>query len=102
MIKIAVQRSLGSRIPDDVLRHNVELGVLTYDPQEPQLCSIVVYLDELIFVVPSSHPRAGEGKVSIRRLGADSFVTTIVSSPYLEIVIQTSKQTKSTLQMKIK
>src|SRR6478672_10592105 len=38
MIKIVVQRSLGSHIPDDVLRHNCELGVLTYDPQEPQLC----------------------------------------------------------------
>ena len=42
MISIAVQRSLGSHIPDDLLRHNSELGVLTYDPQEPQLHSIVV------------------------------------------------------------
>ena len=36
-IKITVQRSLGSRIPGDVLRHNSELGVLTYDPEDPQL-----------------------------------------------------------------
>src|SRR3984885_2027186 len=28
MIRIAVQRSLGSHIPGDVLRHNTELGVL--------------------------------------------------------------------------
>src|ERR1700730_14650765 len=48
MIKITVKRSLGSQIPGDVLRHSSELGVLTYDPQEPQLHSIVVYLDELI------------------------------------------------------
>ena len=32
MIRITVRRSLGSHIPDDVLRHNTELGVLTYDP----------------------------------------------------------------------
>ena len=37
MIKITVQRALGSHIPDEVLRHNVGMGVLTYDPQEPQL-----------------------------------------------------------------
>src|SRR6202142_3798526 len=37
MIRIAVQRSLGSHIPGDVLRNNSELGLLTYDPQEPQL-----------------------------------------------------------------
>src|SRR5713101_9407665 len=60
MIRIAVQRSLGSHIPGDVLRHNSELGVLTYDPQEPQLRSIVAYLDELLFVVPPTHPLAGE------------------------------------------
>jgi len=101
MIKIAVQRSLGSRIPDDVLRHNVELGVLTYDPQEPQLCSIVVYLDELIFVVPARHPLAGERQVSIRQLGAESFVAHNVSSPYREKVIQTFKRHKTPLHMDI-
>src|ERR1700675_2823338 len=63
MIRIMVQRSLGSHIPGDVLRHNSELGVLTYDPEEPQLHSIVVYLDELIFVVPPTHPLAGEPQV---------------------------------------
>jgi DNA-binding transcriptional LysR family regulator len=34
MIRIVVRRSLGSTIPDDVLKHNVEMGVLSYDPQE--------------------------------------------------------------------
>jgi DNA-binding transcriptional LysR family regulator len=101
MIKIAVQRSLGSHIPDDVLRHNSELGVLTYDPEEAQLHSIVVYLDELIFVVPPRHPLAGERQVSIRQLGAESFVAHIVSSPYREKVIQAFKRHKTPLHMDI-
>src|SRR6201993_3650077 len=50
MIKINVQRSLGSHIPDDLLRHNVELGVLSYKPDEPRLHSVVTYLDELVLV----------------------------------------------------
>jgi len=99
MIRIAVQRSLGSLIPDDVLRHNAELGVLTYDPREPQLHSVVVYLDELIFVVPPTHPLATEAQVSIRQLGAESFVAHIVSSPYREKVIQTFKRYKTPLHM---
>ncbi|PYV96795.1 MAG: LysR family transcriptional regulator [Acidobacteria bacterium] len=101
MIKIVVQRTLGSHIPDDVLRHNSELGVLTYDPQEPQLCSTVVYLDELIFVVPPSHPLARAQQVSIRQLGAESFVAHIVSSPYREKVIQAFKRHKTPLHMDI-
>lgn len=99
MIRIAVQRSLGSHIPGDVLRHNSELGVLTYDPQETQLHSVVVYLDELIFVVPPTHPLAGETEVSIRQLGAESFVAHIVSSPYREKVIQAFKRYKTPLHM---
>ena len=101
MIKIVVQRALGSHIPDDVLRHNSELGVLTYDPQEPQLCSTVVYLDELIFVVPPSHPLARAQQVSIRQLGAESFVAHIVSSPYREKVIQAFKRHRTPLHMDI-
>jgi DNA-binding transcriptional LysR family regulator len=98
-IRIVVQRSLGSQIPDDVRRHNCEFGVLTYDPEDPELASVVVYSDELIFVVPPQHPLARESQVSIRQLGAESFVAHIVSSPYREKVIQAFEKHKTPLHM---
>jgi DNA-binding transcriptional LysR family regulator len=98
-IRIVVQRSLGSHIPDDIRRHNCEFGVLTYDPQDPELASVVVYSDELIFVVPPQHPLARESQVSIRQLGAESFVAHIVSSPYREKVIQAFEKHKTPLHM---
>jgi DNA-binding transcriptional LysR family regulator len=98
-IRIVVQRSLGSQIPDDVRRHNCEFGVLTYDPQDAELASAVVYSDELIFVVPPQHPLARESRVSIRQLGAESFVAHIVSSPYREKVIQAFNKYKTPLHM---
>lgn len=101
MIKIVVQRALGSHIPDDLLRHSVEIGVLTYDPQEPLLHSVIVYLDELAFVVPPSHPLASAKQVSIKQLGAESFVAHIVSSPYREKVIQTFRRHKTPLHMDV-
>jgi DNA-binding transcriptional LysR family regulator len=99
MIKITVERALGSHIPDDVVRHGVEFGVLSYEPQEPNLHSVVVYLDELAFVVPPRHPLASARQVSIRQLGAESFVAHIVSSPYREKVIQLFKSHKTPLHM---
>jgi DNA-binding transcriptional LysR family regulator len=101
MIKVAVMRALGSQIPSDVLRHNVELGLLTYDPEEPQLHSVVVYLDELAFVVPPNHPLSSEKQVSIRQLGAESFVAHIVASPYREKVIQAFRRHKTPLHMDV-
>lgn len=100
-IRIMVQRSLGSRIPDDVVRNNCEFGVLTYDPQDPEIESVVVYSDELILVVPPEHPLAREKRVSIRQLGAESFVAHIVSSPYREKVIQAFKKYATPLHMGI-
>lgn len=99
MIKITVYRALGGQIPGDVLRHNVELGLLTYDPQEPQLHSVVVYRDELAFVVPPNHPLAPEKQISIRQLGAEPFVAHIVSSPYREKVIQAFRRHRTPLHM---
>ena len=99
MIKIIVERALGSHIPDDVLSYNVEFGVLSYEPQEASLNSIVVFLDELVFVVPPKHPLASAGEVSIRQLGAESFVAHIVSSPYREKVLQLFKNHKTPLHM---
>ena len=101
MIKISVARSLGSRIPDEVLRHTVELGVLSYDPQDPQLRSVVVYLDELVFVVPPRHPLAKAHRVSIQQLGAESFVAHMVPSPYRDKVIQAFKRHKTPLHMDV-
>ena len=100
-IKITVRRSLASHIPDDVLKHNVELGILSYDPQEPQLRSAVVYMDELVLIVPPGHPLASAGEVSVRQLGAESFVAHIVASPYRDKVIESFRVHKTPLHMDV-
>jgi len=100
-IKITVRRALGSHIPDDVLKHDAEFGVLSYDPQEPQLQSVVVYMDELAFVVPPGHPLASAGEVTIRQLGAESFVAHIVTSPYRDKVIEAFQRHKTPLHMDV-
>ena len=101
MIKITVLRSLGSRIGDQVLRHAAEFGVLSYDPQEPLLSSVVVYSDELAFVVPPSHPLARAGEISIKQLGAETFVAHNVPSPYRDKVIDSFRKYKTPLHMDV-
>ena len=98
-IKLAVQRTLASRIPDEVLMHSVEFGVLSFRPEDAQVRSIVVYRDELAFVVNPRHQLAGAGKVSIRQLGAQNFIAHNVPSPQRQKVIQTFRRYKTPLQM---
>lgn len=98
-IKLAVQRTLASRISDEVLMHSVELGVLSFRPDDAQVKSMVVYRDELAFVVNPRHPLAGAGKVSIRQLGTQNFIAHNVPSPQRQKVIQTFKRHKTPLHM---
>jgi len=98
-IKLAVQRTLASRISDEVLMHSVELGVLSFRPDDAQVKSMVVYRDELAFVVNPRHALAGAGKVSIRQLGAQNFIAHNIPSPQRQKVIQAFKRHKTPLQM---
>jgi DNA-binding transcriptional LysR family regulator len=100
-IKIQVQRSLASQIQRLVVNHNVEFGVLSFKPDDEQLSSIVFYKDELVFVVYPNHPLATAKNVSIRDLGAESFIAHNVLSPYRVKVIEAFKETKTQLNMNV-
>ena len=101
MIKVEVHRSLASSIADHVLDHTVELGVLSFRPENPLLQSVVVFRDELVFVVPARHPLAKARMVSIRQLGAESFVAHNVVSPYRMKVLEAFKRHKTPLNMDV-
>jgi len=98
-IKIAVQRALASRISDEVLMHSVEIGVLSFKPDDPQVRSVAVYRDELAFVVNPKHPLAQAGEVSIRQLGTQNFIAHNIPSPQRQKVIDTFKRHKTALRM---
>ncbi len=100
-IKVAVQRSLASRIADQVLDHSVELGVLSFRPEDPQVRSAVVYRDELVCIVSPQHALAGAGKASIRRLGQETFVAHNVPSPLRMKVIAAFARHRTPLRMDV-
>ena len=98
-IKVAVQRTLASRIPDEVLLHSVEIGVLSFRPEDTQVTSVMVFRDQLALVVNPRHPLAKCGEVSIRQLGTQNFVAHNVPSPQRQKVIQAFRRHKTPLQM---
>lgn len=100
-VRVSVRRAFGSRIPSDVRDYAADLGVVTYQPADADLESVVVYRDELAFVVPPGHRFARRKRVAIRDLGGESFVAHHVASPYRARVIETFRKRRVTLQMPI-
>lgn len=101
MIKIAVQRSLSSQIAQDILNHKVEMGMLSFTPDVPGLRSIIVYKDELAFVMHPRHPLASAKEVHIRQLGAESFIAHNVPSQYRAKVLEAFRRHKTPLNMQV-
>jgi DNA-binding transcriptional LysR family regulator len=100
-ISVLVQRSLASRIPDQLLDRSVELGMVTFQPQDGQLQAIGVYNDSVVFIVDPRHPLAREKKVGIHQLGAESFVAHNVVSPLRRRVIDLFEKHRTPLNMNV-
>jgi DNA-binding transcriptional LysR family regulator len=98
-IKVQVRRSLSSKIPLELIDGDLELGILTYDPEDERLVSRVIYTDHLAFIVSPQHRLGSRGEVPIAELGSETFIAHNVVSPYRAVVIRTFQQHKVPLNM---
>jgi DNA-binding transcriptional LysR family regulator len=100
-VKVQVRRSLSSKIPNELLDGNLELGVISYDPADERLKSKIIYTDALAFVVSPKHRLAHRKTVSITELGAETFIAHNVVSPYREVVLREFQAHKVPLRMPV-
>jgi DNA-binding transcriptional LysR family regulator len=98
-IKLEVKRSLASRIPSEILGRDVEIGVVSYKPSDPAIASVPVMTDELALIVGPHHPLAKKDVISVRELGAETFIAHNVASPYRERVVRTFEKYKTPLNI---
>lgn len=100
-IAVMVERSLASRIPDQLLEHAVEFGILSFRPEDSRLHAIAVYTDSVTFVVDPGHPLAKQKQVSIRELGTQNFIAHTVASPLRQRVVETFARHQTPLNMSV-
>jgi DNA-binding transcriptional LysR family regulator len=100
-VKVQVRRSLSSKIPNELLDGNLELGVISYDPGDERLKSKVIYTDALAFVVSPKHRLAHRKTISITELAEENFIAHNVLSPYREVVIREFHEHKVPLHIDV-
>ena len=100
-VKVKVRRSLSSKIPAQLIDGELELGVISYDPNDDRLEASVIYTDHLAFVVSPEHRFAKRKEVSITELGMEIFIAHNVLSPYRELVLREFQRHKVALNMDV-
>jgi DNA-binding transcriptional LysR family regulator len=100
-VKVQVRRSLSSKIPTQLIDGDLELGVISYDPEDDRLVSNIIYTDRLSFVVSPNHRFARRGSVSIGELGMETFIAHNVFSQYRDAVLRAFQRHKVMLNMDV-
>jgi DNA-binding transcriptional LysR family regulator len=100
-IHVRVQRVFSRDVPREVMNHQLDLGVISYLPEERELAAAEFYRDSLAFVVWPGHRLAKKSEVDIRELAGETFVAHIVESPYWQSVVQMFARHRVPLRMEI-
>ena len=100
-VKLVVQRSRSSEVPDLLLAGDVDFGVVSYITGDERCQSQVLYVDHLSFVVAPDHRLAEKELLTIKDLETETFVAHNVASPYRDAVMRAFQQQKTYLNMDI-
>jgi DNA-binding transcriptional LysR family regulator len=100
-VKVQVRRTLSSKVPGQLIDGELELGVISYDPEDDRLLSMVLFTDHLAFVVSPQHRFANRAEVSINELGMETFIAHNVLSPYRAVVLKEFQRYKVPLNMDV-
>ena len=87
-IHIRVHRVFSRDIPRELLNYQLDLGVISYIPEERELGTTEFLRDSLVLVAWPGHRLAKRREVEITELGEETFVAHIVESPYRQRVVQ--------------
>jgi DNA-binding transcriptional LysR family regulator len=101
LIKVEVSRGVASRIPTEVMAREVELGIISFKPNDESVKSIPIILDELALIVSPNHQLAKKNVVSIKDLGVEIFIAHNAPSPYREQVIKSFAKYNTPLNISV-
>ena len=100
-VKISIHRVLSRDVPHEVLNYRLDVGIISFIPQDEKLTATPFVRDDLAFVVYPGHRLAKCKSVDISELGDETFIAHIVDSPHRTAVIQLFSQQNVPLRMPV-
>jgi DNA-binding transcriptional LysR family regulator len=100
-ILVEVRRIPSRQMAQEVLLRSVDFGVLTFNPPERELLSLLLGTDELVLLVPPTHPLAGRKQITMEEMGRQPVIAHNDPSPARERVLRLYEQRHAPLNIRI-
>ena len=100
-ILVDVRRVASRQMAQEVLLRTLDFGVLTFSPTDRELGSVLLGQDELVLLVPPSHPLAARGQIAMEEMGRQAVIAHNDPSPARERVLRLFEQKHEPLNITI-
>jgi len=100
-VLVDVRRVAARFVAQEVRLKTVDFGVVTFDPDEPDLASVVLGPDELVLLVPPGHELAGKGPITMEEMGRQPVIAHNDPSPAREEVLRLYEQRHASINIRI-
>ena len=100
-VQIDVRRVSSRNIATELQQRNIDLGVLTFPPSDRDLAVMTLASDELVLLVPPSHPFARRASVPLDEVGRQPIVAHNDPSPARERVLRISEERHAPLNISL-
>lgn len=98
-VLVEVRRMPARLVPQEVLLRTVDLGVLTFNPREKELSSLVIGSDELVLLVRPGHALASRKQITMEEMGQQLVIAHNDPSPAREQVLRLYEQRHAPLNI---
>ena len=100
-VQIDVRRVPSRTVGMELQQRTIDLGILTFPPADRDLASITVGTDELVLLVPKSHPFAARTEVPFEEVGRQTIIAHNDPSPARERVLRISEERHAPLNISL-
>ena len=100
-ILIEVRRIPSRQMAQEVLLRTVDFGILTFNPPEKELHSLLLGTDELVLLVRPDHAFAGRKQVTMEEVGRQPIVAHNDPSPARDRVLRLYEQRHAKLNIRL-
>jgi DNA-binding transcriptional LysR family regulator len=100
-VLVEVRRLSSRQMSHEVHLKSIDFGVLTFNPPDRDLASVVLTADELVLLVPANHPLASKRQITMEEMAQQTVIAHNDPSPSRDQVLKMFEERQINLTIRL-